>query len=443
MRRVKISLDNYAYAINNLFEFSGLEVSIMSIEFKSKDKIAVLTDCLNFEFHVESSFDFDALLSGNVPLTYVSSFDMKRNLPVFFEVPNKKKVVFDFIGNVVYVNCDILTITFILLSRIEEIWTCEHDEFSRFKSKNSLAVIYDFLNYPLVDEYANLLRKYCVGLNIPMRQLKVSLIPTHDIDVIKRFNSSQHILRTILGDFVSLSFRDILKLPFLLFKHFMGRKDQYFLALEETHNDSRKRGFTSKFFFMSSAKSNYDEGYDLESINSFLQTLDPVSICLHPSFYTFNNEGLLKEEQKRFHQVTKIRPTSVRMHFLRFDISKTPKQLENGGIENDYSLGYAEKVGFRCGTSNDYFLYDFELGRASGLREFPLIAMDVTLFHYLKLTRKDAFNVLCSCFDEVHRLAGNFVVLWHNNYVNRKADWYEDVYLNFLDYAKEKLMKKG
>jgi len=443
MSLIELSLNNYAYTIKNLFKFSRIEISIKNIEFVSKNKILVVTDSLDFIFHVETSFDLEMLKGGGIPLTYISSFDNRRNLPIFFDFQSTKKNLFDFYNNTFFINYDILTISFIILSRIEEKWTNRRDEFQRFESKYSLASIYNFLNYPLVDEYANLFREYFSGLDFQnyVKPLCVKLIPTHDIDTIKRFKSTHYILRSILGDFASLSIRDILKIPVLLYRHFTGKIDQYTIALNELKDDSLKRGYTSKFFFMASDESKYDDGYNLVSIKTFIESLDSESICVHPSFFSYENTIMLKKECDRLFHVSRSYPLAARMHFLRFDISSTLKHFENCGLRFDYSLGYADNLGFRCGTANDYFLYDFDLDKPSLLKEFPLIAMDVTLFHYMKLSKNEAFNILCNHFEEVCRLGGNFVILWHNNYVNRKVDWYRDVYLRFLDYTFERLKK--
>lgn len=104
-----------------------------------------------------------------------------------------------------------------------------------------------------------------------------------------------------------------------------------------------------------------DRGYDLG---------------LHPSYTTPDRPSRLHEEVDRFVRLTGARPRQTRQHFLRWDWSRTPRQLASAGLTVDSTLGYRDRLGFRCGTSFPYALYDFDREAAGPLREWPLAAMD-------------------------------------------------------------------
>lgn len=99
-------------------------------------------------------------------------------------------------------------------------------------------------------------------------------------------------------------------------------------------------------------------------------------IGLHPSFTTAQNPERMLAEIERFVTLTGARPTLSRQHFLRWDWQKTPQALESEGLIADSTLGYRERLGFRCGTSFPYRLYDFSKEAASSLIEWPMVAME-------------------------------------------------------------------
>ena len=69
----------------------------------------------------------------------------------------------------------------------------------------------------------------------------------------------------------------------------------------------------------------------------------------------------LFKEAEIFKKLTKditLEKYYVRQHYLRWSI-KTPVIQNKFGFNNDSSVGYADYVGFRCGTSHEYSMFDF------------------------------------------------------------------------------------
>ena len=69
----------------------------------------------------------------------------------------------------------------------------------------------------------------------------------------------------------------------------------------------------------------------------------------------------------------------VRTHYLRLDIQKTFEIFESIGLKTDSTLGYANDIGFRCGTGFEYYPYNFKEERAWKFKEIPLVLMDSAL----------------------------------------------------------------
>jgi hypothetical protein len=88
--------------------------------------------------------------------------------------------------------------------------------------------------------------------------------------------------------------------------------------------------------------------------------------------------------------------------------------LERLGVKEDYSLGFSNTPGFRAGTSYPFFFYDLTEERQTDLKIFPLVVMDKTLRSNLNLNTDDAFERIKSLAEEVKRVNGVFVTLFHN-----------------------------
>lgn len=99
-------------------------------------------------------------------------------------------------------------------------------------------------------------------------------------------------------------------------------------------------------------------------------------IGLHPSYTTPSRPDRLSVEVERFTRLVGRPPTISRQHFLRWRWGTTPNDLLTAGIEFDSTLGFRDRLGFRCGTSFAYRLYDFQSEAPSRLVERPLAAMD-------------------------------------------------------------------
>jgi len=104
-----------------------------------------------------------------------------------------------------------------------------------------------------------------------------------------------------------------------------------------------------------------------------------LEIGLHPSYYCVDSLDRLAEEKERLEKLVGTPIQKSRQHFLHFSFETTPNILEQVGIEEDASLGFSDRIGFRCGTGFPYFLYDFSTEQPLRLKETPMVVMDVAL----------------------------------------------------------------
>jgi len=432
------------YVINHLFMVAWAGVlNEMSVDVaKNKLSTVVTIKGKKIIFKISEHTYIEQFIQGKANLTKINTADGLHLIPVCLE----DNLLFAEIKNYeLHVNADIISLSFVMLSRYEEKVIDERDIYGRFESKNSIAVKYDFIDFPIVDEYALILQNYLKEFfpdgNFTIPECKI--IPTHDIDEILRFTGLKKIFRTILGDIyayknLSMFFRSI-------GQYFVSvnnpDKDPYIKAIYELVKVSDRFNLKSEFYFMGAEPNRFDCGYDIASpcvLNaiSFIHQHGMIT-GLHGGYETSTDSEQFEKEKKRIEVAIGNIIVTGRQHFLRFDIHSSFKVWDDCGMQYDLTLGYAEREGFRCGTCYEYPLYDFENDRTHTIKERPLIVMDTTLKGYRKLTTDEAYNQMVKLYSRCEAVGGNFVLLWHNISVARETKWFKKVYCRFLENTKK------
>jgi len=103
--------------------------------------------------------------------------------------------------------------------------------------------------------------------------------------------------------------------------------------------------------------------------------------------------------------------------------------LIRAGISDDYSLGFAERPGFRAGVCLPFPWYDLMRETTTTLLLHPLPLMDVSLFQYLRLSPTEAIQLGSTLRNEAKRYGGEFTTLWHNNNLSEREEQeiYEEI----------------
>ena len=102
-------------------------------------------------------------------------------------------------------------------------------------------------------------------------------------------------------------------------------------------------------------------------------------------------------------------------------------------------MGYAALPGFRAGICNTYNFYDLDIEVETKLRIHPFMVMDGTLKDYMNLTPTDAIEQIRLLIEEVKKVDGTFVSLWHNEPLSDEKRWkgWRKVYEELLIMAAE------
>jgi len=163
----------------------------------------------------------------------------------------------------------------------------------------------------------------------------------------------------------------------------------------------------------------------LQSLIQHLQQSGTVGI--HPSFASASDSDKLRHEINALSNVIGEKITCSRSHFLMLRFPETYQNLIQNGITNDFTLGYADRPGFRASTCKPFPFFDLSINQKTTLTLHPLVCMDATLKQYLSLSPEEAFPLICSLMTAVKAVGGDYISLWHNESV--AGDWgklYED-----------------
>ena len=449
MAESPLSLNALEYTFRQLlkFAFPQQESEPFRVE-KGDGTIAVFVKEVRLVMYAMNQKEFDFFIKGQWwAFEMVENAKRTQKIPMIFDDDGVDDgVIYSETDSSIQIPYDILTPSFVLLSRYEEFHSERHDKHGRFPYDRSLAEKYDMVEIPLVDEYAMLLRRW-LCLYFPDRFEAVPrtprIVPTHDIDILYRFTSRFQAMKSIFGrDLLINRDMEMVKQSWQEYRKWKSDdfEDPYIQAIMELATKEHGAGLEPVFFFKALHDGEYDATYDIRDVRlqRIWEHLDNKQgiVGLHGSYRSADVIGLLREEHERLHDLLARfgrRVTCSRQHYLRTYFADNPNTLDlwrEAGITDDYTLGFAERCGFRCGTCHPYPLYDVRNDKVTDIIEHPLIVMDGTLFDYMKLSVEDARaltqRLKQRCFD----VEGDFVILWHNHATTREMKpYYEGVYL--------------
>ncbi len=322
---------------------------------------------------------------------------------------------------------DIFSASFFMLTRWEEYVNKNRDLHNRFPAYESLAYREGFLDRPIVDEFIKELKEKLLELDdsLVFKKREFELILTHDIDDIYFWKNKRQLFRIVLGDI--LKRRDI--------KLALKRVREYYLVSKNKMKDpfdtfdwfmdkSEDIGLKSRFYFMSRGVTEYDNRYDIKQQKQLIEHIKKRGhiIGIHPSYNAYNDFGQLKKEKELLEEICACEIKEGREHYLRFEVPTTWQIWEDNRMSIDSTCGYADKEGFRCGTGNEFSVFNILTREKLKLKERPLILMDCTLFKYNNYNYKEAIEKI----EKLIRQTDTFTVLWHNSSIEH-IDFLESI----------------
>jgi len=339
---------------------------------------------------------------------------------------------------------DLIAGAFFMLTRWEEYVDQTRDQHGRFPAPASLAMRAGFLHRPVVNEYAVLLKKWLLQLGIKESAFKKRTyqLSLHcDVDTALYWPSKFSIVNKVLFQLVkqhtfSGAWNEIRQ--FIAFHGGVGfysrpekdRRDPYD-TYDKLMDLAEKRSTKACFCFLVDGEHALDDKQMLH-VPHVRRIFDHIrqrghDTGIHFSYRTADDAKLMQDESKQYQTKTGLQPANARQHFLRCSVPGTWRALEKVGVTNDFTMGYPESLGFRCGTCYPFPLFDVVMGRMLHVYERPLIAMDVTLKFYREYTPEQAVTAVRKLADTVRSYDGEFVLLWHNSSFGYEWEGWENV----------------
>ncbi len=321
---------------------------------------------------------------------------------------------------------DLFAASFYLLTCYEEFFPKQLDQHQRFDYRESLAFQYGFLEIPLVDRWAYLLKNTLEKAGYDTCSFKkrtYRVVSTFDIDHPYLYRN-KGIVKNTMG-----ALRDLFKGKLSLIGErirvlFHLQKDPYLESLHWIDRFHKNSGYTYSLFILISRYGKYGRTtlYPQRTYFDYLRSLRQVEFGLHPSYESHLNQKRLRKEKQKLESILKQNISICRQHFLRLKNPETFQLLDQYGFTEDFTLTFAQAPGFRSGTAIPYPFYDISSEKETSLLIRPTIVMDTTLISHLKMNPEEALQKIKKLIDACKQSGGDYLMLWHNSNLAGQAD---------------------
>jgi hypothetical protein len=321
---------------------------------------------------------------------------------------------------------DLFGAAFFLITRYEEYWRFQSDDMGRFSGESSLSHRFGFLQRPIVDlwrmELNKLLKNKWPELIIIQR--KYNFISTIDIDhaYAYLYKSNVRIYGALTRDLLKGKFNDFTK----RIRVISGKEKDPYDTYDYMDSVHSKYGVRAMYFFLLADLSDYDTGlsYQQPDFRKLIQSLaKKYEVGIHPGVGSYKRLNTMNREKSRLEHIIGAPVVNSRQHYLLLKFRSTYRLLKATGVKHDFTMGYADQVGFRAGTSRPHYWFDVKKDEASNLTIHPFAAMDATMNKYLQMEPLQALNITQKMIEDVKLTGGQFISLWHNETLREADEW--------------------
>ncbi|MDP4209743.1 MAG: polysaccharide deacetylase family protein [Bacteroidota bacterium] len=360
---------------------------------------------------------------------FTPQVSLYNNIPILFPGNNQPDIPFD-----------PFAAAFFMVSRYEEYRPQHYDQHQRVMASESVAFQNNFLEIPVVDHWAmflkQLIEEYYPKFVFPER--KYTYIPTIDVDIAYayRYRSFLRTSGAVAKAIIKRNKNDLKLRWDTLIQGDADPFDTYDL-FSEWH---KQYGLNPVYFFLVGQYGPYDKNISPfhPSIRKLIHEIgNNNNVGLHPSYGSNANIKILNNELKILESILGRKVTASRQHFLKLNLPETYQRLIDCGITEDYTMGYADAPGFRAGTCTPFPFYDLRTETETTLMVYPFQVMDGTLNHYKKFSVLEALETMSLLINEVKKVNGTFISLWHNESLGEMREWegWRVVYQQLLSLA--------
>ncbi len=339
------------------------------------------------------------------------------------------------------IHYDILSLTYWMLARIEEIGRTDLDNHERFRAVSSHAYKHNYLDRPVVDEWLHLLgqviQRQWPGL--ALKQHEGRTLVSCDVDSPFALDGSlSGMARRAAGDVLRRqSLLALLETTVGTWRARRGdhSRDSHRQGIDFIMDINERAGREAAFYLIPEStdpRLDHRASLDGPRMRALIREIRARGheIGIHPGYKTYRHPEAMSRSVQTIRRVLYEEeipqiPVGGRQHFLRWETPVTARLWDDNGLTYDSTLGYADRPGFRCGTCFEYPFFDAVQQRALRLRERPLILMECSVIaeRYMGLGYSDeSLSLMQGYRDICQRLGGDFTLLWHNSHFDSDID---------------------
>jgi len=336
-------------------------------------------------------------------------------------------------------NFDVFAAIFFLLARVEEYETTERDKHDRYQAKSSILYKKNLLHEPIIDQWVEELKRQLIStLSLEPRSSEYTFVSTIDVDHIYAYKHKAPGVKA--GSFL----KDLLKLNFNRLKDRGSNDKDPYDRIEDMLSWHKDQDIEPIFFILTAQRSTYDKSLSPSSfpfIEKISSLANVAKLGIHPSYASNTSKHILKKEINDLAAIVDKPIIISRQHFLKLSFPDTYRNLIERGIKEDYTLGYAEAMGFRAGTSRPFYWFDLERDEKTDLKLVPFQIMDGTMKNYLSMTPAQALKEVTEIIVRIKAAKGCCSIIWHNSSFYEAEGWggWEHVYKKILEKAADSI----
>jgi hypothetical protein len=318
---------------------------------------------------------------------------------------------------------DLFGAIFYCLSRYEEYQDFTGDQHDRFSATESHAHINSYLERPVVDEWVQLMRELIEDdwqIKLP-KPKPFQILPTIDVDVAWAYLHRKpiHPIGSQLKKLVKGQ-EDLLEEQRQAYKTGKDPFDTFDLLKEKIQE------FNNHYFFLCNFALPFDTTYFLDrgEFKKLIKEQDTfATVGVHPSYESYGVQIKIQQEKEWLEKTIGRSIKTSRQHYLKLSMPYTYRDLIASDISSDFSMGYADRCGFRAGTSIPFYFYDLLKEESTDLLIHPFSVMDVTLKDYQKYNIEQAIETINKIKETLKTVNGQFSFIWHNSSFAKLGGW--------------------
>ena len=352
----------------------------------------------------------------------------------------KHTKAFFFNGEKSAISFDIFAASFYLLTRYEEYLPHVKDDYGRFTAKESLAFKNGFLKQPVVDIWAYLFKDSLQErfTDFKFKNRTYSINPVIDVPVAYYFKH-KGLMRTIggtLADILRFKIRQLYQRYLVLLRF---KRDPY-NTFKWVINKQKQTKHKFIVFFLIGDYSTHDKNVSINKrkfVSLIKSVADYCKIGLKASYFALENFDTLKEEKINMESIINTTLEASRNSFSKLNLPASYRNLIDLEIKKDFTMGYVNEIGFRAGTCTPFLFYDLDYEIQTPLMINSFHVMDYALLkHASLLDKKETLNRI---INEVKRVNGTFIPVFHNYTFSSEARWhgFKELFSIILDSEDE------